>query len=74
MPKPIQMKRSDFFQEHKGLIKLLNVGRELLKEAKKQQSELNKYKLNPKRKRRSEEVRRRATTKIKIIFIIKFLF
>jgi hypothetical protein len=50
MPKPIQMKRADFFQEHSHLVKLLNVGRELLREAKKQQAEVNKYKLNPKRK------------------------
>lgn len=42
--KTITMKKSDFVKEHKKLIKLLNQGQKLVKEAKEQKKELEKYK------------------------------
>jgi len=38
----VKMKKSDFIKEHKKLIKLLDVGKKLVKEAKEQKKELNK--------------------------------
>lgn len=44
MPKgPIVMPRSDFFREHKHLIKLLDAGKKLVAEATKQKREMRKY-------------------------------
>lgn len=43
-PKPIIMTRADFFKEHKHLIRLLNVGQSMVREAKSQSREMKKYK------------------------------
>ena len=45
----VLLTKKDFFKEHKHLIKLLKVGEQLVKEAKSQQKEVNKY-----RKRKSK--------------------
>lgn len=44
MPKKIIMSKSDFFKEHKNLIKLLSFGNSLIKEMNKQKKEVKKYK------------------------------
>ena len=40
----IEMKKKDFMKEHNKLIKLLNMGQKLIKEAKEQKKEMKKYK------------------------------
>ncbi len=44
MPKPITMTRKDFLKEHKRLLKVLDLGKQLIKEANDQRKEVQKYK------------------------------